>query len=105
MDGPAQPLACSLDGTDLAARLDAWREVLARATTRHVEDGRVVASYPNEPELHERLRELIALEHECCSFLHFDIEERADAIVTDLRLPEDLGGETRIPVLEVFGRP
>ena len=104
MDRPAQPLACSLDGTALTQRLDAWRQVVARATTRRVEDGRVVTSYPRDPELRDRLRELIALEGECCSFLQFDVEERPDAIVTELRLPEELGEATRARVLEVFGR-
>lgn len=104
MDRAAQPLECSLDGTELAQRLDAWRQVLARATTRRVEDGRVVVSYPNEPQLRERLRELIALEGECCSFLRFDVEERPEAIVTELRLPEELEDATRARVLAVFGR-
>ncbi|HYV60916.1 MAG TPA: hypothetical protein VFA62_12670 [Acidimicrobiia bacterium] len=104
MDGPAQPLACSLDGTALTQRLDDWRQVMARATTRRVEEGRVVASYPKDPELRDRLRELIALERECCSFLQFDVDERPDEIVTELRLPEELGEATRALVLEAFGR-
>jgi hypothetical protein len=102
MDQPVQPLACSLDDTDLTARLDAWRGVVARATTRRLEDGRVVAVYPNERRLRDRLRELIALESECCSFLRFDVEERPDAIVTELHLPDGLGRDTRARILEVF---
>jgi hypothetical protein len=102
MDRPAQQLACSLDGMELTARIDAWREVMGRATTRRVEDGRVVATYPNEPQLRDRLRELIALEGECCSFLRFDLRERPDAIVTELHVPEVLGHGTRARILEVF---
>ena len=103
VDRSAQPLACSLDDTELAARLAAWRQVVVRATTRRVEDGRIVAAYPNDAELLDRLRELIALERECCSFLHFDVEERPDVIVTELRLPAGLGRETRARILDVFG--
>ena len=105
MDRGAQPLACSLDGTELTERLAAWRQVLARATTRRVEDGRVVVSYPKDSDLRDRLGELIALEGECCSFLRFDVEEQPDAVVTELRLPEELGDATRARILEVFGRP
>ena len=103
MDDAAQPLACSLDDTELAARLDAWGQVVVRATTRRVEDGRIVAAYPNDPELRDRLRELIALERECCSFLRFDVEERPDVIVTELRFPAGLADATRSRILEVFG--
>ena len=102
MDPPAQPLACSLDGTELTTRLGAWRQVVVRATTRHVEDGRVVAVYPNDPQLRDRLRELIALEGECCSFLRFDVEERPDAIVMELELPDGLGRDTRARILDFF---
>jgi hypothetical protein len=102
MDRPAQPLSCSLDDTELTARLDAWRQVVARATTRGVEDGRIVTTYPKDRQLRDRLRELIALEGQCCSFLRFDVDERPDAIVTELRLPENLGDATRAGVLEVF---
>jgi len=103
VDRSAQPLACSLDDTELAARLDAWRTVVRRATTCRVEDGRIVAGYPNEPQLRDRLQELIALERECCSFLHFDVEERPDVIVTELRLPEGLADAARTRILKVFG--
>jgi hypothetical protein len=102
MDRPAQPLACSLEGSDLTERLDAWREVAARATARRVEESRVVAVYPNEPQLRDRLHALIALEGECCSFLRFDVDERPDAIVAELHLPDDLGRETRTRILDVF---
>lgn len=102
MDHAAQPLACSLDDTELAARPDAWRQVVKRATTCRVEGDRIVATYPNDAELLDRLRELIALERECCSFLHFDVEDGPDVIVTELRLPEGLADATRTRILEVF---
>ena len=105
MDRGAQPLACSLDGTELTERLAAWRQVLARATTPRVADGGGGGSYPNDAALPGRLGELIALEGECCSFLRFDVEEQPDAVVTELRLPEELGDATRAHILEVFGRP
>jgi hypothetical protein len=103
MDQPAQPLSCRLDGRDFVDRIEAWREVVARATTRRVEDRRVVAVYPNDAQLLARLRELIAAEAECCSFLHFSLEETPDAIRTELRLPEELPDSTRASVVALFG--
>jgi hypothetical protein len=100
MDTLAQPHTCSLEGTE---RIDAWRQVAARATSSRVEHERVVATYPNDPQLRERLRELIALEGDCCSFLRFGLEERPDAIVTELRLPDGLGDEARAGIRELFG--
>jgi hypothetical protein len=102
MDTP-QPLACTLEGPDLVERIEAWREVAALATTRRVEDGRVVALYPKDPRILVRLRELIAAEAECCAFLRFDVDETPDAIVTELRLPDELADSTRTRIAALFG--
>jgi hypothetical protein len=104
MDTPAQPLACSLEGSALVGRMDAWQEVVRRATSRRVERDRVVAIYPNDPDLRDRLHELIAAEAECCGFLRFDLDERPDTIVTELRLPDGMTDSTRSLILELFGR-
>ena len=103
MDQPAQPLACSLDDAELLDRIEAWREVVQRATSRAVEGDRVVAVYPNDAQLLGRLRELIAAEAECCSFLRFNLEETSDAILTKLRLPEELSDSMRTRVIDLFG--
>ena len=97
-----QPVACSLEGAELATRIDAWREVTTLATVRRVEGDRVVAVYPNDAQLLARLRELIAAEAECCSFLRFEVEETRDAIVTELRLPADIPDATRTQVHRLF---
>jgi len=103
LDEPAQSLACSLDGAELLDRTEAWREVVQRATSRAVEGDRVVAVYPNDAQLLGRLRELIAAEAECCSFLRFNLEETPDAILTELRLPEELSDSMRTRVVDLFG--
>jgi hypothetical protein len=102
MNMPSQPLACRLDGAELIDRIEAWREVAQRATSRGVEDDRVVAVYPNDAHLLDRLRELIAAEAECCSFLNFSLEQTPDAILTELRLPEGLPDSMRTRVLALF---
>jgi len=73
-----------------------------RATSRGVDGDRVVAVYPNDAHLLGRLRELIAAEAECCSFLLFDVEETPDAIVTELRLPEGMPDPVRTRVVALF---
>ena len=102
MDTPAQPFACSLDAPELVDRIEAWREVVAHATSRGVDNDRVVAVYPKDAQLLGRLRELVAAEAECCSFLLFDVEETPEAIVTELRLPEGMPGSVRTRVVTLF---
>jgi hypothetical protein len=98
-----QPFTCSLEGPEFLDRIEAWREVVQRARTRAVEGDRVVAVYPNDAQILERLRELIAAEDECCSFLRFSLEATPDAILTELRLPEGLPDSTRTQVVALFG--
>ena len=102
MDAPGQPFACSLEGPELVDRIEAWRDVVARATSRGIENDRVVAIYPKDARLLGRLRELVAAEAECCSFLLFDVEETPDAIVTELRLPEGIPDSVRTRVVALF---
>ena len=102
VDTPGQPFACSLDGSELLDRIDAWREVVPRATSRGVEHDRVVAVYPKDAQLLGRLRALVAAEAECCFFLVFDVEETPDAIVTELRLPEGMPDPVRTRVVALF---
>lgn len=103
MDTPAQPFACSLEGPELPDRIEAWREVVTRATRRSIENDCVVAVYPKDERLLGRLRELVAAEEECCSFLLIDVEETPDAIVTELRLPEGMPDSVRTRVVALFG--
>jgi hypothetical protein len=102
VDTPAEPFTCSLEGPELVDRIEAWREVVPRATSRGVENDRVVAVYPKDAQLLGRLRALVASEAECCSFLLFDVEETPHAIVTELRLPEGMPDSVRTRVVALF---
>ncbi len=86
----SQTLGCSLSPPQLVERLDEWREVTARATAREVENGRIVATYPNDPQLVGRLRELIDAEAGCCASMDFSVEERPDEVVVELRVPDEM---------------
>ena len=105
MDGPEQALMCALEGEQLIARMQAWQQVVSRATSRHVERGRATATYPNDAEVLQELRDLIAAEADCCPFLEFRIEEGPDGILTELRVPEEMPAPMRTLILDLMGQP
>ena len=84
----AQNVACSLSGPELHERIQEWANVASRARSRQVEGNRIVSLYPAEPELRARLEALVAAEAECCSFLHFDLQDQGDELRVELRVPE-----------------
>jgi hypothetical protein len=103
MDTQANTLTCSLQGSELVAHVNAWKQVVNRATSRRTEDDRILATYPNDSELLQQLRELIAAEAACCSFLEFSIEERPDEIRTELRFPKDLPDPMKTMIAALVG--
>jgi hypothetical protein len=64
---------------------------------------RIVAIYPNDAQLLQRIRELIAAEAACCSFLKFTLEEKADSFVTELRFPQETPAAMRTLIADVIG--
>lgn len=92
---------CSLDPDALAERLDAWRRVTARATRRRIDGVTITATYPKDPQLLADLRRLVAAEAECCSFLRFTVEENADHILSELRLPQGTSEAMRDLILDI----
>jgi hypothetical protein len=103
MASPARVSACTLDGSELLARMHAWQQVTSRATSRRVEDTQIIATYPKDARLLQQLRELIAAEGACCSFLEFTLEEKANSVVTELRFPPETPTAARTLILEVIG--
>ncbi len=85
-----ETLACSLSGPEMIERIREWGQVAARATSRHVEKGRIVSTYPPDQPLLQQLRRLIAAEAECCPFMQFKVDEGADRVEVELRVPEDM---------------
>ena len=83
-------LACSLSGPELIERVARWRRVTTKATSRRIEGGRMVSTYPRDEELVGELRALIAAEAECCSFMRFDVDERADDVRIELSVPDEM---------------
>jgi hypothetical protein len=103
MDTPAQEFACSLEGSELLARIQRWQEVTKRATSRRIEDNRILATYPNDTQLLRQLRELMDAEAACCSFLEFSLDEKSDRIVTELRFPDDMPAPMLALILDLIG--
>lgn len=103
MATPAQRPECTLEGSELLARLHAWQQVASRAISRRVEATRIIASYPNDAQLLQKLRELIDAEASCCSFLEFKLEEGPDSIVTELRFPQETPATMRTLILQLIG--
>ena len=81
--------ACSLDEMALAERLAQWRTLASAGVPVATEAGRSVSDYPNRPDIAQRLRELIAAERDCCSFLDFTVEERGEHLRVELRYPPE----------------
>jgi hypothetical protein len=103
MDAPAEAFACTLEGSELLDRIQAWRGVVSRATDRRVVGSRLIATYPNDRQLLQKLRELIDAEATCCPFLDFRVEERPDLVLTELRLPEEMPAPMKTLILELMG--
>jgi hypothetical protein len=80
---------CTLNGDDLAERVQAWREVSSRATSRRIHGDRISSIYPSEPELVHRLRDLIDAEGACCSFLSFTVTEGPAETIVELTFPAE----------------
>lgn len=83
------PDGCTLDGGEMVERVNAWQDVSSQATSRTVESTKITSEYPPEPLLVQRLKDLIAAEALCCSFLKFDLREERDRTVVELEFPEE----------------
>lgn len=78
---------CSLTPEGLIRRANEWRELGKHSLSRTVEGGVVVSTYPPDPEVAQRLDELIAAEAECCTFLSFEVRPSPEGIEVSLRYP------------------
>ena len=62
------PVACTLEPTDLPARLAAWQAVAAEAVGEEAVDDGVRLRFARTPGLAGRLAELAEAEQGCCGF-------------------------------------
>ena len=80
--------ACSLDARQKVDRAEAWGRLRREALLRVRDDGVVVTStWRRSADVQRRLDALIEAESACCSFIDFQLEERADTLVLRANAP------------------
>jgi hypothetical protein len=84
-----EPVACSLSAAALDERRARWQALGERALVeagQRVDGARQV--YRADAGVEQELRELVALEAECCPFLEFEVSVGDGRVVLDVRGPE-----------------
>jgi hypothetical protein len=83
----AVPVACALTSADLATQADRWQRLAARAMTNRAETAHGLRiSFRPEPGVAEELRQLVAVENECCPWAGWTVEMTAgQQVVLDVR--------------------
>ena len=78
-------IACTLSSAGLAAQAGRWERLVARAMNcTQTADG-LRMSFRPEPGVEDELRELVAVENDCCSWAAWAVETDAEATVLDVR--------------------
>ena len=80
-------IACSLSGDGQRERLTEWKSLLAVAESR--QELPTGMRFRFRPSLAQRIRSLAAAEHECCSFLRFEVVEAGDDLVLTVETNEN----------------
>ena len=81
----AVPVACSLTPAGLPAQSYRWQQLAARAMTQRTETAHGVRiSFHPEPGTEDELRQLVAVENECCPWADWRVQTDAGQIVLDV---------------------
>jgi MerR family copper efflux transcriptional regulator len=95
------PIACTLEGGAMPARLADWQAVLGHARARTTApDGSVRVEF-DDAIAPDELTRLVAAEQHCCAFFSFAITIDRRGVALEVRAPE---GATDI-VRSLFGQP
>lgn len=81
------PIACTLGSGDYQRRL-AWIAELNRDALRSWRRDGLTLELSYAPDALDRVREMIAREQECCSFLIFDLRTEGESIRLVIEAPE-----------------
>lgn len=87
-DRPTIPVACSLDGRNLQARI-AWIEELnaRELLSRDRRERSLTLSYRSAAL--DAVLELVSNERECCAFLEFTVAPSSDSVVLTITVPHE----------------
>jgi hypothetical protein len=83
--GGTPPVACTLGSGELAGRAARWQALAARAHGRlaRTEHGARLSFAAGEGVAGE-LRELVALERDCCAFATWSVREHGDQVLVEI---------------------
>jgi hypothetical protein len=81
------PVVCTLDAGDYKERTATIR-ALAQRSLKHAARKSLSLTLTYEPEALEEVRDLVAKEQRCCSFLTFDLSSDAHAVVLTITAPK-----------------
>jgi len=85
----AAPIACTLDGGDMATRLDEWNALLAGVTARRrLGDGGLRLEFGPGADVAE-IAQLAAAEQGCCRFFHFALVIDDRGVALEVHAPPD----------------
>ena len=82
------PIACSLSGTDMAARVDDWNSVLSQVARRVPLPGGTRLELSDRTQL-PALAELVEAEQTCCPFFSFAITIDQRGLALEVTAPTD----------------
>jgi hypothetical protein len=85
-----EPVACTLTTTDLARQRERWTVLLAGAGTARIEtaDG-LRLEFAADPEVERELRELVAVETDCCRWAEWSVTRDGEALAMEARSTGD----------------
>jgi hypothetical protein len=84
------PIACTLSPADYRERRSAIDRIARDALRSHTPiDGGARLTFTSGAGTEEALRELIAAEAECCSFLRMELARAGDELLLDVTGPEE----------------
>ena len=79
------PIACSLGPDDLRDRRRLWRDLAQTALRKQLDtDGGVRLEYAAHDGVARTLRELVALEQQCCAWANWNLSDDDDLVVLEV---------------------
>jgi hypothetical protein len=89
-DAGTAPVACTLTTAGLAEQSGRWERLAARALTERAEtEHGLRLSFRPEPGAEQELRQLVAVENECCRWASWTVDTCTGQIVVDARSAGD----------------
>jgi hypothetical protein len=89
-DAGTPPVACALTITDHAAQARRWKQLAARALLERAETGDGLRlSFRSHPGVEEELRQLVAVENECCPWATWTVRTSTGQVALDVRSAGD----------------